>query len=101
MSAFHRVDDIHAMNSLAFLSRATRLFAYGGVLAARWRTEQQGTAPAAPRPASSVPIEGDPGDVDPDVERMRNEVRLKTHPGAGDRIEYVSLGKQLQLQGRG
>ena len=41
MSVFHRVDDIHGMESERFFRFATRLPAYEGVLAARIAQEQE------------------------------------------------------------
>jgi hypothetical protein len=40
-SAFHRIDDIEAMDAVRFFKLAVRLPAYAGVLAARALAEQQ------------------------------------------------------------
>lgn len=41
LSRFHRVDDLHALDGPRFFRLAARVFAYGGVMAARLR-EQEG-----------------------------------------------------------
>lgn len=40
MSAFHRIDDIYAMDAIRFFSLAIRLPAYRGVMAVRVAAEQ-------------------------------------------------------------
>lgn len=67
-SVFHRVDDMYALDPGTFFSRAQRLQAYSGALAATAQREQA--------PQASVPSESTK-DVEPDIEALRNAARQK------------------------
>lgn len=73
-SVFHRVDDLHALPAARFFRLAARIFAYEGVMTARYVAETEKTARRH-------------GGTAQQVKRASVSEMALTHPGVFDRTE--------------
>ncbi len=78
MSAFHRVDDIHAIPASVFFPRAERLGAYPGIISYRAKVKQLAEQQPAAAPGSRAPIHNPR-----EAKTVPAEVMLAEHQNSG------------------